>query len=195
MIKNSGENKYVIYAPHWSINHEKTMAYSTFKENGEFILKYAQTHPELNWIFKPHPMLRKAILDNNFMQENEVDEYYSAWEKLGKACYDGDYYKLFTDSILLITDCSTFLIEYLATQKPLIRLRSKSAVEFNSLAEEALKVCYNVDNNAELEKTLDLILKENRDELNKARIDFSKSLKKETSKIIIKDLLKQKEEG
>ena len=45
LVKNSKSDKnYIIYAPHWTINHEKTIAYSTFKENGKFILEYAQKH-------------------------------------------------------------------------------------------------------------------------------------------------------
>lgn len=194
ILKNTNTNKYVIYAPHWTINHEKTIAYSTFKENGKFILEYAQAHPEFNWVFKPHPMLKKAIIDNKFMTTQEVENYYSAWENIGKACYNGDYYELFNDSRLMITDCSTFLVEYLATQKPLIRLASESAVEFNTLAKEAIKVCYNVNNNTDLEWQLNLILKENKDELKNLRENYSKLLKKDSSKFIINNLLKQIEE-
>lgn len=194
IIKNNDKNKYVIYAPHWTINHERTIAYSTFKENGKFILEYAQAHPEFNWVFKPHPMLKKAIIDNKFMSLQEVEEYYTAWENLGKACYNGDYYELFNNSRLMITDCSTFLIEYLATQKPLIRLVSKSAVEFNALAKHAIKVCYNVEDNSRLEQQLNLILKENKDELKNIRESYSKKLKKDSSKFIINNLLKQIEE-
>lgn len=194
-IKPSEPDSYIIYAPHWTINHEKTMAYSTFKENGRFILEFAQKNSEYNWVFKPHPMLKKAILDNKFMSKKEVNEYYSSWEKIGKACYDGDYYEIFNNSKLMITDCSTFLIEYLATEKPLIRLASKDAVEFNNLAKEAIKVCYNIESNCDLEKSLNSILKEKQDTLKEKRIEYSKQLKKDTSKIIINDLLKQIEEG
>ena len=114
VIKDIKSDKnYVIYAPHWTINHENTIAYSTFKETGKFILEYAQKHPEFNWIFKPHPLLKKALLDNVFMSEEEINSYYSAWESLGQACYNGDYFELFNNSQLMITDCCTFLMEYL----------------------------------------------------------------------------------
>ena len=129
-----------------------------------------------------------------YVYHQEVENYYSAWENIGKACYNGDYYELFNDSRLMITDCSTFLVEYLATQKPLIRLASESAVEFNTLAKEAIKVCYNVNNNTDLERQLNLILKENKDELKNIRENYSKLLKKDSSKFIINNLLKQIEE-
>lgn len=190
LVKNSKSDKnYIIYAPHWTINHEKTIAYSTFKENGKFILEYAQKHPEYNWVFKPHPLLKKALIDNNFMSKNEVEDYYSAWENLGLACYSGDYYEIFNNSKLMITDCSTFLIEYLMTGKPLINLVSKNAVEFNDFAKDAIKYFYNPKDNKELEYVLNSIILKNKDELEKERIKFSKRFKTNITKNIINDLL------
>lgn len=183
--------KYIIYAPHWTINHKNTIAYSTFKENGKFILEYAQKHPEFDWVFKPHPMLKKAILDNNFISQIEVEKYYQAWEKLGRVCYDGDYFELFKNSKLMITDCSTFLIEYLAVGKPLVRLVSQNAVEFNIIAQEAIEACYNVHNNEELEQTLNQLLFNEQDAIKEQRLRISKQFKQNATENIINDLLAQ----
>ncbi len=161
--------EYVIYAPHWTINHEKTIAYSTFKENGKFILEYAKSHPQFNWIFKPHPMLKKAIIDNNFMSEQEVEQYYSDWENLGIFCNDGDYFKYFNDSRLMITDCCSFLSEYLPTQQPLIRLVSKEIPEFNPNLKKLIKAYYNSENNEALNSYLNMLLIEKQDPLRDAR--------------------------
>lgn len=192
LIKKSKlDKKYVIYAPHWTINHEKTMAYSTFKENGLFILEYAQKHPEINWVFKPHPLLKKALIDNKFMNKKEAESYYSSWENLGLACYSGDYYEIFNNSKLMITDCSTFLIEYLMTGKPLINLVSKNAVEFNDFAKDAIKYFYNPKDNKELEYVLNSIILENNDELKEERVNASYQFKEDATKNIIDDLLSQ----
>ena len=192
LLKEQKNNKnHVVYAPHWTINHKNTIAYSTFKENGNFILEYAQKHPEFNWVFKPHPLLKKALLDNNFMTSQEVKEYYSAWERLGKTCYDGNYFEIFNDSKLIITDSSTFLIEYLVTTRPIIRPVSENAPEYNINAKDAITVCYNTNNNKELEKTLDTLLVENKDILLNTRINTAKQFKKNATKNIINDLLDQ----
>ena len=185
------DSKYVIYAPHWTINHEKTIAYSTFKENGEFILEYAKKHSDLNWVFKPHPMLKKAILDNNYMTNSEVEEYYHAWEELGKACYDGNYFELFKNSQLMITDCCTFLIEYFATGNPLIRLVSNDAPEYNINSKEVIKNYYNIESNDELEKILDLILIQKQDLMKEQRELAAGQFKTNATENIINDLLKQ----
>ena len=42
------------------------------------------------------------------------------------ACYDGDYVDLFLQSKAMITDCASFLTEYLCTGHPLIHLCSSN---------------------------------------------------------------------
>lgn len=166
------EKQYVIYAPHWTVNHKNTIAYSTFAETGKFMLEYAKKNPEFNWLFKPHPMLKKALIDNGIMSPKEVENYYNSWKE---ACYDGDYLKYFNDSQLMITDCSTFLLEYAATQKPLIRLVSQDMPEFNTTTEEVVKTYYNAENIKELETYLDMILKEKRDPSKGRRKKYNQS--------------------
>lgn len=192
LIKNiDSQEQYVIYAPHWTIDHENTIAYSTFKQTGKFILEFAQQHPEFNWVFKPHPMLRKALLDNNFMTSQEINEYYSAWEALGKACYDGDYFEIFNKSRLMITDCCTFLMEYFATGKPLIRLVSDKAPEYNVNSKEVIKNYYNIEDNAELAKVLNQLLIENNDPMFEERSKASIEFRQNATENIINDLLAQ----
>ena len=168
------DKQYIIYAPHWTIDHEKTIAYSTFKENGKFILEYAKQNPQYNWIFKPHPMLKKAIIDNGFMSKEETEKYYSDWENLGILCTDGDYLKYFNDSQLMITDCCSFLSEYLPTGKPLIRLVSKDISEFNPNLKELVKSYYNAESAEDLKKYLDMILTEHQDPMKDLRAEALK---------------------
>lgn len=115
----------VIYAPHFSFSwecHHPIMNFSTFPWSGKAMLAYAQSHPEIKWAFKPHPKLREYLVDVGFMSPEEVDAYYSSWEKLGESCYDGDYAELFKRSRAMVTDCASFLFEYMPIGKPLIRL-------------------------------------------------------------------------
>ncbi len=121
-----GRSDLVIYAPHFSILNVAER-YSTFLDNGEFMLEYAMNHPEVNWCFKPHPNLRRVLeLDAKWPKE-KIDNYYAAWEKIGVACYTGEYPELFMRSRALITDCSSFLMEYSAVNRPLIHLVRKDA--------------------------------------------------------------------
>ena len=56
----------------------------------------------------------------------EINNYFSEWEKIGKIYPTGDYYELFSHSDCLITDCISFLAEYLPTGKPVIHLRKEN---------------------------------------------------------------------
>lgn len=121
-----GEKRYVIYAPHFSCGVSER--YSTFLQYGRKMLEFAKAHAEYEWVFKPHPSLRHVLLKIGAMTENEVEEYYGEWEKIGKACYDSDYADLFRNSKVLITDCASFLVEYACTGNPIIHLISNEAV-------------------------------------------------------------------
>lgn len=125
---NKNSKNYVIYAPHYSFYHplnENPVNFGTFLDNGLQILEFAKKHPEVNWVFKPHPQLKTALTK---IGENiqEINNYFDEWNKIAITCYDASYIKLFSDSQMLITDSSSFLTEYFCTGKPIIHLISEN---------------------------------------------------------------------
>ena len=173
--ENNYEHKYVIYAPHhsfeqWSLN------YATFRWNGAFILEWAKAHPEFEWIFKPHPRFKEAVIKNNIMTKDEAEEYYSEWGKIGKPYFDGSYFDLFKNSKCLITDCGSFLIEYLPTNQPVIHMRNPLGTDYIESIKVAMKSYYDVWNPKELEKTLNEILIESKDNKKKDRLNSIQKL-------------------
>ena len=134
-LNSPAESQYaqcVIYAPHWTFDHPGNQCpvhYSTFTQNGRMILEYAKQHPEMKWVFKPHPSLRDRLESSGFMTKEAVDEYYSEWERIGEVCLSGDYERLFADSYAMITDCGSFLSEYGATRHPIVHLISSKNTE------------------------------------------------------------------
>lgn len=110
----------VIYAPHWSCHVGE--CFSTFLETGETMLMLAKAHPEIKWVFKPHPTLRHTLINEGFWAAEKVDAYYSEWAKIGEVCTGGDYMSLFCSSRAMITDCASFLVEYACTGKPIVHL-------------------------------------------------------------------------
>ena len=142
----------IIYAPHWTIA-DNGIALGTFKWSGKFILEYAKSHPEISWIFKPHPLLKKALKDFEIMSDSEIEKYYSEWESLGIKYESGDYLSLFEKSNMMITDCGSFLGEYFVTGKPLIHLMSEKSV-FKNSQNPILKTYYRANNLDELSELL-----------------------------------------
>ena len=152
------EKKYTIYAPHWSVGADTPLNYATFEQNGNFILDFAKQHPELNWIFKPHPALKSKLISSKIMSKSEVEEYYTSWDLLGMKYEGPDYFDLFKQSKVLITDCGSFLTEYMPTTNPVILLHSNSAKNYNFLAKKVTKYYYKANNLKELTKLFEEIL-------------------------------------
>lgn len=155
--------KYVIYAPHWSIN-DKRLELSTFKWSGKYILEYAQKHPEINWLFKPHPLLKHRLLTENIMNKDEVEKYWSDWANIGQVCESGDYFKYFNNSKVMITDSASFLVEYFPTKQPVIHLMTE--ISKNCWTPDVTKLIntyYPANNLEELKSQLKNIFEDNND--------------------------------
>lgn len=157
----SKEKKYVIYAPHWSIQHN-IENYATFEWNGKFILDFAKRHPEINWLFKPHPALKHRLKVLKLMTDEEIEAYWEEWNKTGLVYESGDYLDLFSESYAMITDCGSFLTEFLMTKQPVIHLVSKTSVGFNPSVQKIVKSYYQAHNLEELENYLeDVVINRN----------------------------------
>ena len=165
--RNRVPGEAVIYAPHFSFTwngHAPIMNFSTFHWSGRAILRYAKDHPEIKWAFKPHPKLRERLSEIGFMTKEEVDQYYHDWETLGASCYDGDYARMFFESRAMVTDCGSFLFEYMAVGKPLIRLIPDNIkVAPCEAARQVVDSCYNCHGPDEMFAAFKTVLEEGRD--------------------------------
>lgn len=125
--KDKTGKKRIIYAPHHSLKGTNGgfIEYSTFLENGEFILELAQKYSDsFTWAFKPHPTLYPKLL--NLWGKERTDKYYNAWEKIGIGQLElGEYVGLFKHSDAMIHDSCSFITEYMYTQKPVMFLEEK----------------------------------------------------------------------
>ena len=171
---NDNEKKYVIYAPHWTVCGDN-LRYSTFDWNGYEILKFAQNHPEIDWVFKPHPCLFNFLYMSGYMSKKSAQEYYKSWEKISKACYDGDYMELFQKSYALITDSGSFLIEYLFTKQPCIHLVSEH-FKPNESVKNICKTYYNAYNIEEMTNLFEEVLINKNDYKKQERLNLLKEL-------------------
>lgn len=166
-IVPSPKDKCVIYAPHFSIpiaGVDRILTYSSFLENGMLILQFAKQHPEIKWLFKPHPRLKSELINTGVWSEKEVNSYYKEWEKIGIICNTSDYVEYFQNSLAMITDCGSFLTEYSCMNKPLIRLYyHKENLPPNPILSKLYSTFYYAHNNTELTELLDKILCQKQD--------------------------------
>ena len=167
---DSYAHKYVIYAPHHSF-YKSLLKYGTFPWSGQFILNWAKLHPEINWVFKPHPRFKVALQEEGLMSFEEIESYFSEWDKLGIVYEDGNYFELFKNSRCLITDCGSFLTEYLPTQMPVIHLRNINAKEYSPTNAEIIKSYYKAFDLLDLSSLLDEVILKMNDPLKKERVN------------------------
>ena len=164
----------VIYAPHWTFDHPNNVNIqniSTFLWNGKEILAYAKAHPEVKWLFKPHPRLQWQLVDSGVWTKGEVDAYYKEWEKLGQSYYGSDYVALFNRSRAMITDCSSFVAEYPPCGGAMIHLRSTTQkLELLRAYDKMYDSFYQVHNLKEMYKTFDMVVARGEDPKREERI-------------------------
>ena len=161
--KKDNKKKYVIYAPHHSINSNSILHYGTFLWNYKTILNFAKEHKEFTWIFKPHPQLEDILQQFHLLTDEQIESYFNEWKSFGIYCDTCDYFDYFKQSKCLITDCGSFLTEYLPTESPVIHLRNKMATNYTSTNKKIMKTYYDVWNNEQLLSTLDDVLVKDKD--------------------------------
>jgi hypothetical protein len=149
----------VIVAPHHSVG-PTSLGLATFPWSHEALLDLVDSHPEVSWLYKPHPRLRHALQQAGIMDGAAYDAYECRWaERPNAAVYDGPrYLELFRTSDALITDSSSFLAEYLPTAKPIIRLTSPDGVGFNRVGELLRGGLYELSEPGELADTFDRVV-------------------------------------
>lgn len=183
------KNPIIIYAPHHSFESDGLRC-ATFQNNGMDILALAQKYKDqINWVFKPHPRFKTAVVSNNIMSEDGINDYYHEWEKLGIVYDNGNYFRLFKQSNALITDCVSFLGEYLPSTNPIFHLISPYS-KFNDLAKSFIGSFYQIYSVSELEENLKKVILEHQDikkdeRVSKISILFDKK-EKASTKIIKK---------
>lgn len=153
----------IIYAPHHSLSSKSIVRMGTFMKNYKFILGLAQKYSDLTtWVFKPHPRLYYDLKNNNRLPEEEIKNYWKEWDKIGRINESGGYFQMFQSSDLMITDCASFLIEYLPSKNPIIRLVRKDSIKLNKFGKRVVSQYYPVYDNKELEKVfIDLVINKN----------------------------------
>lgn len=163
----------IIYSPHHSLDPNSPLKYSTFIWNGRELLSLAKESPNIEWVFKPHPRLHHALELNKVMTRAEVNIYYNEWKKLPNASlYDsGDYFDLFRTSDALITDCGSFLAEYLPTKKPIILLINNESRGYNSFGNILVENLYKANNYLELENLIENVIVNQNDTMQKQRLE------------------------
>lgn len=191
LTQRKNDKKTIIYAPHHSWN--RRLRIGTFPQTGVPMLEYAKKHKEFNWIFKPHPDLKEVLYKDKKFGKDFCDEYYKQWSEIGVIYDKGNYFEQFMTSDILITDCDAFLLEYMPTLNPIIRLDRLFSTKLSSLGKAILKGVYRVYSFKECCKVLEYLYNSPNDRLLEKRQEITNNILRKTrsaSANIVKELEK-----
>lgn len=145
--KDCGKNlKKIIWAPHWTISEETSSWFTAgnFLEVAEQMTELAERYQdEIQFAFKPHPLLHKALCQHPQWGKEKADAFYRRWAEMPNTqLEEGAYAGLFMQSDACIHDCGSFIVEYMFADKPaLFLVRGEGYQGYSGMAQEGLK-CY-----------------------------------------------------
>lgn len=133
----------VIWTPRWSTDPK--IGGSNFFRYKDFFPEYAQKNPQVDILFRPHPMAFSNFIQTGQMTRQEVDDYIAQIETGENTALDKEkgYDATFWQSDALVTDISAIIIEYFVTGKPIIFCETQPITcTYLDFFKNILSVCY-----------------------------------------------------
>lgn len=158
---NNPNLKRIIWAPHHSILPDDWLDYSTFLEVADNMLEIARKYQDrVQFVFKPHPMLLEKLYKLESWGPQKTDRYYDTWKTMPNCSFaDGSFVDLFMTSDAMIHDCSSFTVEYLYVNKPVLFLSKKERIDsFNDFANDCFRVHYHGASVQDIESFIDNVI-------------------------------------
>ena len=147
--KKENKRKRIIIAPHHSVDGgmNKMLALSNFEKYADLFLELPLKYPEIDFIFRPHPVLFSTLKNNNKWGETKVENYINKLKSYKNVIYstEGDYLEIFANSDGIIQDSGSFLVEYFYTGKPccyMLKTKKDIKEKFNTLGIKCLEHVY-----------------------------------------------------
>ena len=156
-IKRNHSRKCVIIAPHHSIDPIGSNRFSigNFDRYSESILELPSRYPQIDWVFRPHPLTIRTMVTSGRWTDKEAKNYIERMTAYSNVEYQsgGEYWETFNRADALIQDCSSFLPEWYYTGKPqCFVLKDKASVkeQFLPYGQEMLSHVYKAYCNADV---------------------------------------------
>ena len=116
----TNRRKRILVCPHHTVMNWSPLNISNFRTYAEQILELPRRYPDIDFVFRPHPMLFDNLRKHKLWTEAQIQRYLDTIERTPNMTYsvEGDYMELFVNSDAMIHDCSSFIGEYLFTEHP-----------------------------------------------------------------------------
>lgn len=164
------KNKFrALWTPRWST--EDAIGGSNFLKYKDFMLELVKDNPDIDFVFRPHPLTFGNFIQTGQMTKPQVDSYKVACDtNNSKLDETSEYAPTFWQSGVLITDFSSIIIEYFITEHPIVFCTTKTNMDQPTEEfEKMLSCCYIANSEEDIKKYL-LQLKKGEDPLKEKRL-------------------------
>jgi SAM-dependent methyltransferase len=171
--------KRIIISPHHTIlDLKEELNISNFLKYYEFFVELPRNYPDVDFVFRPHPLLFVKLAKSDIWGEGKVKKYLEDLTKNPNVIYDtsSDYLDLFVNSDAMIHDCGSFKAEYMYTDHPQCYLINDDAnvdKNFSEFGKEILKYTYISYCQQDILNFIDNVVIKGDDVMKKDRINFA----------------------
>lgn len=174
------KRKVIIIAPHHTVTNWELLSISNFIKYSNFILKLPKIYPNVDFIFRPHPLLITQLKKNEIWGSVKTEKYIKELKSNSNLTYSdgGEYFNIFANSDGIIHDCGSFLAEYLFTEKPacyLLKDRQSINKWFLPFSKKCLEQCYQAFSKKDILNFIDNVIINNNDPMKDKRVKFVNS--------------------
>ncbi len=114
----------ILISPHHTVQYEQAPL-SNFLRLYKEILLLPDLYPEIDFVFRPHPLLFPTLRSCGLWDDERIDQYLSDLARKGVVYSpEGDYLHLFRECDAIIHDCGSYTVEWLFTGKPACFVRN-----------------------------------------------------------------------
>lgn len=128
----SERRRHVLWTPHFSVNEG---GWSTYLKYAEQMLAYFESKPaDLSLIIRPHPLLFGRLKHQGLLDDAGIASLRNRFDQPPYIYFDEceQYDVSFERSSCLVADAGSFLLEYLATEKPILYLHNVDGPGLNA---------------------------------------------------------------
>ena len=180
VVPEPHERRRVLVALHHSVEGgtNKMLSLANFVRYADFFLALPDRHPEIDFVFRPHPFLIKVMSRPDQWGAARTARYFGELKAKPNVVWSegGDYFRAFAESDACIQDCGSYLVEYFYTKKPccyMLHAPDDIDAKFAPLGKECLANCYLAYDTAAIERFVSEVVVGGNDPMKPAREAFA----------------------
>lgn len=167
----------ILICPHHTVWGWKTLNISNFLTYAEFFVELPQKFPDIDFVFRPHPLLVSNLKAHKVWSQQKIDDYFERLLKSPNMSYDksSDYFQQFVDSDAMIHDCGSFIGEYLYTKKPCCYMMKDKKTTYDGLVplgQQCMDNYYHAFSEHDIVNFIESVVLEGKDPMKEERENF-----------------------